>query len=102
MKTESSEIVCREAQSSQADNGGCPTDMTLCSPATIAAAGINRPPSAPLTCYDTAGKWAKKRCNKKQSKGKCHKKKVRSNCRKTCGLCMRFTGTVPPPPPPPP
>ena len=97
LKTESFETICRVS------GGTCPGDMTLCSPATLAAG--NRPPSAPSTCADsTVGKYAKKkRCARKVKKGKCHKKKVRTNCRHSCGLCNTgVVGAVNPPPPPPP
>ena len=70
--------VCRPIN---AGTRRCNSDHTPC---VNVIAGI----TAPGACADTPGRWARRKCAKKQAKGKCRKRRVGFiNCRATCRTC---------------
>ena len=62
----------------------CPSDHLLC-PSSLGQTSASGSSSG--ACKDKEGKYADKKCAKKQAAGKCSKKKMKKKCRKTCGHC---------------
>jgi len=62
----------------------CPSDHLLC-PSSLGQTSASGSSSG--VCKDKEGKYADKKCAKKQAAGKCSKKKMKKKCRKTCGHC---------------
>ena len=65
------------------NNGGCPSDQTVCSRPNY---GQAFEPEArwPESCVNIK---RSKKCLKKRAKGKCFKPNIRRKCRETCLLC---------------
>jgi len=85
VKIQGKKRICSGIGLTSSGQSLCPSDFLLC-PSSLALTSASGSGSGG-ECKDKEGKYADKKCKKKQAAGKCSNKKMKKKCRKTCGHC---------------